>query len=217
MLQPTILQNNTCHYYLSDFFKFAPYGRRGAKNNFSKLKNLFRKTNGGQKTISDFVPSVWSSFLDSIENTNSLNAGSVKKVPPKQNVMIFFFLQMQDDWNFLKVIPLGQKSNRKEIYTIWLVFLLFCGFSEKLHFHKWTGANIKENWKNINISTTLADQKSIKIWIVQYVLCSLFTVLLGVRLIASALIALLIFSWGISFQKSVTCCFSWATSVILIA
>ena len=55
------------------------------------------KTNGGQKTISDFVPSVWSSFLDSIENTNSLNAGSVKKVPPKQNVMIFFFLQMQDD------------------------------------------------------------------------------------------------------------------------
>ena len=90
MLQPTILQNNTCHYYLSDFFKFAPHGRRGAKNNFSKLKNLFRKTNGGQKTISDFVPYVWSSFLDSIENTNSLNAGSVKKVPPKQNVMIFF-------------------------------------------------------------------------------------------------------------------------------
>ena len=48
-------------------------------------------TNRGQKIISDFVPYVWSSFLDSVENTNSLNAGSIKKVPPKQNVMIFFF------------------------------------------------------------------------------------------------------------------------------
>ena len=39
-----------------------PYCRIGSRNNFSKLKNSFRKTNMGQKTISYIDPSIWNSL-----------------------------------------------------------------------------------------------------------------------------------------------------------
>ena len=65
--------NNTCPYYLNEIFQFAPHCRIGTRNNFSKLKNPFRKTNMGQKAISHIGPSIWNSFHDSVKRTNSLN------------------------------------------------------------------------------------------------------------------------------------------------
>ena len=65
--------NNTCHYYLNEMFEFAPYCSIGTRNNFSKLKNPFCKTNMGQKVISYIGPSFWNSLPDSIKRTNSLN------------------------------------------------------------------------------------------------------------------------------------------------
>ena len=65
--------NNTCPYYLNEIFEFAPYCRIGTRNNFSKLKNPFRKTNMGQKAISYIGPSIWNSLPDSIKRANSLN------------------------------------------------------------------------------------------------------------------------------------------------
>ena len=44
--------DNTCSFYLNEIFEFAPHCSISARNNFSKLKNLFRKTNIGQKAIS---------------------------------------------------------------------------------------------------------------------------------------------------------------------
>ena len=54
-------------------------------------------------------------------------------------------------------------TQRKEICTIWVVFLLFCEFSEKFHFEKWTDVNIKKILEKRYITTTLADQESINI------------------------------------------------------
>ena len=51
--------NHTCPYYLNEIFQFAPHCRIGTRNNFSKLKNPFRKTNMGQKAISHIGPSIW--------------------------------------------------------------------------------------------------------------------------------------------------------------
>ena len=65
--------NNTCPYYLNEIFEFAPHCRIGTRNNFSKLKNPFRKTNMGQKAISYIGPSIWNSLPDSIKRANSLN------------------------------------------------------------------------------------------------------------------------------------------------
>ena len=62
--------NNICPYYLNDI---APHCRIGARNNFSKLKNSFHKTNMGQKAISFIGPSIWNSLPDSIKKANSLN------------------------------------------------------------------------------------------------------------------------------------------------
>ena len=44
--------NNTCPYYLNEILEFSPHCRIGTGNNFSKLKNYFRKTDMGQKAIS---------------------------------------------------------------------------------------------------------------------------------------------------------------------
>ena len=58
--------NSTYPYYLNEIFKFAPHCRIGTKDNFSKLKNPFRKTNMGQKAISYIGSSIWNSLPDSI-------------------------------------------------------------------------------------------------------------------------------------------------------
>ena len=65
--------NNICPQYLNEIFEFAPHCSIGTRNNFSKLKNPFRKTNMGQKAISYIGPSIWNSLSDSIKRANSLN------------------------------------------------------------------------------------------------------------------------------------------------
>ena len=65
--------NNTYPYYLNEIFKFAPHCSIGTNNNFSNFKNLFRKTNIGQKAIYYIAASIWNSFPDSIKRANSLN------------------------------------------------------------------------------------------------------------------------------------------------
>ena len=59
--------NNSCPYYLNETFEFTPRGRLSTRNNFSKLKNPFRKRNMGQKAISYIAPSIWNSLPDSIK------------------------------------------------------------------------------------------------------------------------------------------------------
>ena len=63
--------NNTCPYYLNEIFEFAQHCSIGARNNFSKFKNPFRKTSMGQKAISYIAPSIWNSLPDSIKSVNS--------------------------------------------------------------------------------------------------------------------------------------------------
>ena len=65
--------SNTCSYYLNEIFEFAPHCSIGTRNNFSKLKNCFRKTNIGQKSISCIGPSIWNCLPDSVKRGNSLN------------------------------------------------------------------------------------------------------------------------------------------------
>ena len=43
--------DNTCPFYLNEIFEFVPHCSISTRNNFSKLKNPFRKTNMGQKAI----------------------------------------------------------------------------------------------------------------------------------------------------------------------
>ena len=64
--------NNTCPYYLNEIFEFAPHCRIGTRNNFSKLKNLLRKTNMGQKATSYIGPSISNSLPYSFKRANSL-------------------------------------------------------------------------------------------------------------------------------------------------
>ena len=65
--------NSTCSYNLNEMFEFGPHCRIGTRNNFSKFKNRFRKTNRGQKAISYIGPSIWNNLPDSIKRANSLN------------------------------------------------------------------------------------------------------------------------------------------------
>ena len=65
--------NNTCPYYLNEIFEFAPTCRIGTRNNFSKLKNPFHKTNMGQKAIYYIGPPIWNSLPDLMKRANSLN------------------------------------------------------------------------------------------------------------------------------------------------
>ena len=58
---------------MNEIFEFAPHCKIDIRNNFFKLKNYFRKTNMGQKTISYFGPSIWNSLPDPIKKVNSLN------------------------------------------------------------------------------------------------------------------------------------------------
>ena len=71
--------NNIYPSYLNEIFKFAPHCRIGTRNNFSKLKNPFCKTNMGQKTNSYIDPSVWNSLPDSIEEANTLLSNIMSK------------------------------------------------------------------------------------------------------------------------------------------
>ena len=41
--------NGSCPFYLNEVFEFAPKGNASLRNNFLKLKRLFRNTNTGQK------------------------------------------------------------------------------------------------------------------------------------------------------------------------
>ena len=66
--------NNTCPFYLNEIFEFAPHYRTGTRNNISKLKNPFCKTNMGQKIISYLGPSIWISLPDSIKKASNLSA-----------------------------------------------------------------------------------------------------------------------------------------------
>ena len=65
--------NNTCPQHLNEIFEFAPHCSIGTRNNFSKHKNPFHKTNMGQKAISYTGPSIWNSLPDSFKRANSLN------------------------------------------------------------------------------------------------------------------------------------------------
>ena len=65
--------NNTWPYYLNEIFEFAPHCTIGTRTNFSKLKNTFRKTKMGQKTISYIGPSIRNSLPDSIKKVKNLN------------------------------------------------------------------------------------------------------------------------------------------------
>ena len=65
--------NNTCPYYLNEIFEFAPKCGIGTRNNFSKLKNPFHKTNMRQKAIYYIVPPIWNSLPDLMKRANSLN------------------------------------------------------------------------------------------------------------------------------------------------
>ena len=65
--------NNTCLYYVNEIFEFAPHCRIGTKNNFSKLKNSFRKLIMEQKAISYIAPSISNNLPDSNKRANSLN------------------------------------------------------------------------------------------------------------------------------------------------
>ena len=49
--------NGSCLYYLHEVFEFAPKGNVSLRNNFLKLKQLFRNTNSGQKALSFIGPS----------------------------------------------------------------------------------------------------------------------------------------------------------------
>ena len=60
--------NNIYPYYLNEIFEFATHCRIGTRNNFSKLKNPFSKTNMGQKAISYTGPSIWNNWPDSIKD-----------------------------------------------------------------------------------------------------------------------------------------------------
>ena len=57
------------HYGFTNYF--VPHGRIGTRNNFSRLKNPFDKTNMQQKIISFVGSSVWNGLPDSVENANS--------------------------------------------------------------------------------------------------------------------------------------------------
>ena len=49
----------------------------GTRNNFSKLKNPFRKTNTRQKAISYIGPSIWNSLPGSIKTANILTLSNI--------------------------------------------------------------------------------------------------------------------------------------------
>ena len=79
--------NDTSLYYLNEIFEFALYYRVRTRNNFSKLKNLFRKSNMGQKIISYIGPSIQKSLPGSIKKANILNTfkHNVKKLSDLNN------------------------------------------------------------------------------------------------------------------------------------
>ena len=63
--------NDTCPYYPNEIFEFTPRCRIDKKNNFVELKNPFRKSNMGRKTIAYSGVSIWNSLPDSIKKANT--------------------------------------------------------------------------------------------------------------------------------------------------
>ena len=59
--------NNTCSYYLTEIFGFAPHCKIGTKNKFAKRKISFCKANMGQKSISFVGPSLWNNLPELIK------------------------------------------------------------------------------------------------------------------------------------------------------
>ena len=64
--------NNTCPYYLSEVFEFAPHCKIDTRNNFSKLENTFRKTNMEQKKKFYTSLSTCIRLHDSFKKANSI-------------------------------------------------------------------------------------------------------------------------------------------------
>ena len=64
--------NNACIYYMEEVFGYASQGRISSTNNHAKLKDPFRKTTMGQKSLSYISPSVWNKLPSSMKR-NSLN------------------------------------------------------------------------------------------------------------------------------------------------
>ena len=65
--------NNSYPYYQNEIFVFAPHFRIGTRNNSSKLKNPFHKTNMGQKQFLKLVPLFRTACLTQLKKTDSLN------------------------------------------------------------------------------------------------------------------------------------------------
>ena len=86
--------------------------------------------------------------------------------------MSWSFFQVQDEWNFLAGIPLARKSQREKKYIQFDLFSYY--FVGSLKNVMWTDVNTKKFGKTLIIATTLAYQKSIKIWMFHYVIRSLF-------------------------------------------
>ena len=65
--------SNACPYYMEEVFEYASQGRISSRNNHAKLKDPFRKTTMGQKSLSYISPSVWNKLPSSMKRNISLN------------------------------------------------------------------------------------------------------------------------------------------------
>ena len=83
--------NGNCLHYLNEVFKFVPKGNISLRNNFLKLKQPFRNTNTGQKTLSFIGPSPWL-FTKMQVNGITFNAFTLIKVDKNVNPVKKHFL-----------------------------------------------------------------------------------------------------------------------------
>ena len=60
-------------------FEYTSKGRISSRNNYTRLKVPFRKTNMGQKVLSYIGPSVWNKLLDFRKRSISLNTSKHDK------------------------------------------------------------------------------------------------------------------------------------------
>ena len=55
------------HAYMKEVSEYASQGRISSRNDYARLKVLFRKTNMGQKSLSYIGPSVWYKLSSSMK------------------------------------------------------------------------------------------------------------------------------------------------------
>ena len=79
--------NSNCPYYLNEVFEFAPEYNVSLRNNFLKLKRLFRNRDTGQKALSFIGPLFWYQIPETLKKTDNLNTF-------KQNLKKHFFSEM---------------------------------------------------------------------------------------------------------------------------